>query len=153
MNKPYIVLADDNENDIKLTTATLKRVSLVLDVKTLPDGVELLEFLHRRGAYAGGPEHQPAIILLDIKMPKLNGLEVLERIKGNPAFKSIVVVMFTSSVVESDIESAYQLGANGYVVKPVDFQKFHEIIGKLIDYWLTVNSLPSGVGLVSPLAM
>ena len=121
-----ILLVDDNPQDVELTLAALERNRLANRVVVVRDGVEALDYLYRRDAFADRPSDPPGLILLDLKMPKVDGLEVLRRIKGDPALKMIPVVVLTSSREEYDLLRTYDLGVNAYVVKPVSFEDFIE---------------------------
>lgn len=140
-----ILLAEDNRNDVELTLSALASNNLANEVAVVRDGVAALDYLYRRGAYEAIPEGHPAVVLLDIKMPKLNGLEVLERMKSDPLLKTIPVVMLTSSREEPDLELAYRLGVNAYVVKPVDFAQFVGAVRQVGAFWAVVNQPPTGV--------
>ncbi|MEI8084950.1 MAG: response regulator [Paludibacter sp.] len=138
-----ILLADDNANDVELTLLALGNKGLSNRVVVVNDGVEVLEYLRCEGKFADRKKELPAVILLDIKMPRMDGIEVLEHIRNAPAFKLIPVVMLSSSREEIDMKKAYSLGANGYVVKPVDIQNFIESIVHVGMYWGIINELPS----------
>src|SRR5579863_8142208 len=114
-----ILLAEDNANDVELTLAAIRSNRIVNEVVVVRDGAEALDYLYRRGTFAGRPPELPGLILLDLKMPKVDGLEVLRQIKGDPALKTIPVVVLTSSREEQDVLRTYDLGVNAYVVKPV----------------------------------
>ena len=137
-----ILLAEDSANDIELTLAALAEHRLVNQVDVVRDGVEALDYLYRRGAYAGRTPGNPAVMLLDLKMPKVNGLEVLRTIKGDPALRVVPVVMLTSSREEGDLVRSYELGVNAYVVKPVDFNDFVTAVTQLGGFWALVNEAP-----------
>ncbi len=137
-----ILLVDDNLNDLELTLNTLKENHLTNEVVVVHDGAEALDFLYRRGAFAGRADGQPAVVLLDIKMPKVDGLEVLRQIKSDPDLKTIPVVLLTSSREEQDLVRGYEFGVNGYVVKPVDFGQFAETIKRLSLFWALLNEVP-----------
>jgi two-component system, response regulator len=137
-----ILLAEDSANDIELTLAALGEHNLVNQVDVVRDGVEALDYLHRRGAYAGRPPGNPAVMLLDLKMPKVNGLEVLRAMKTDPALRSVPVVMLTSSREEGDLVQSYELGVNAYVVKPVGFGDFMNAVRQLGGFWAVVNEAP-----------
>jgi CheY-like chemotaxis protein len=140
-----ILIVEDNPSDLKLTLHSLQRHKITNRIHTVRDGVEALDFLFRRGAYANYEESSPKVILLDLKLPKVNGLEVLRQLKATPSTASIPVVMLTSSAEDSDIATSYKLGANSYIVKPVDFDKFSESVRQLGLYWLLLNQLPAQV--------
>jgi two-component system response regulator len=138
-----ILLVEDNPRDIELTTRALKKHNLANRLFVLEDGAEALDFLLCRGKYAQREISQtPKLVLLDLKLPKVDGLEVLRAIKTDERIRQTPVVMLTSSREDPDIRAAYQLGANGYVVKPVDFAEFLEALGSLGFYWLLVNQTP-----------
>lgn len=140
-----ILLAEDNENDIELTLATLDSFNLANKIDVVRDGTEALDYLLCKGKYEGREGcTPPAVILLDIKMPKVDGLQVLSAVKSNPALKSVPVVMFTSSRQERDVVQSYDLGVNAYVVKPVDFDQFTDAIKQLGIFWALINEAPNG---------
>lgn len=139
-----ILLVEDNRHDVELTLNALNGHKLANEVAVARDGVVALEYLRRRGAFAQRPEGHPAVVLLDIKMPRLNGLEVLEQMRSDPALKLIPVVMLTSSREEPDLARAYQLGANSYIVKPVDFAQFVEAVRQVGAFWAVLNEAPPG---------
>ena len=136
-----ILLIEDSLTDVDLTLAALEEHNLANEVVVARDGIEALDYLHRRGQFADYAEGLPAVIFLDIKMPKMDGLEVLRQIKVNPRFKNIPVVMLTSSKEERDLNEAYRLGANSYVVKPVEFDAFVRAVEQLGLYWAQLNQL------------
>jgi len=135
---PPILLVEDNPQDVDLTLRAFKRHQLVNPILVARDGEEALAWLPRWEA----GEETPAVILLDLKMPRMGGLEVLERLKAHPTLRTIPVVVLTSSAEERDLQTAYRLGANSYIVKPVDFDKFIEVTGQLEMYWCVLNRLP-----------
>jgi CheY-like chemotaxis protein len=137
-----ILLAEDSANDIELTLAALSEHRLANQIDVVRDGAEALDYLYRRGAYANRTGGHPAVVLLDLKMPKVNGLEVLRAIKSDPAMHSIPVVMLTSSREEGDLIRSYQLGVNAYVVKPVEFGEFMQAVRQLGAFWAVVNEAP-----------
>ena len=134
-----ILLVEDNAHDATLTMGALKVNHPEADVDVVGDGEEALDYLFRRGSYENRPDHPLALILLDLKMPKLSGAETLQAIKSSAHFKSLPVVMLTSSRETQDLRTCYQMGANGYVVKPVDAKQFIKAISTLATYWLTAN--------------
>lgn len=142
MSLRHILLAEDNPNDVELTLAALAQIPLVNRVDTVPDGEQALDYLYRRGRYADRPAGLPAVMLLDLKMPKVDGLEVLRQLKGDPALRALPVVVLTSSREEQDLVKSYQLGVNAYVVKPVDYQAFIEAVSKLGVFWALLNEPP-----------
>ena len=139
-----ILLAEDSRNDVELTLAALGEHHLANEVVVVQDGVEALDYLYRRGGFQARPSGNPAVVLLDLKMPKLDGLEVLKRMKAEAALRTVPVVMLTSSREERDIVESYQLGVNAYVVKPVAFQDFVEAIKSLGLFWAVLNEPPPG---------
>ncbi len=143
MLKP-ILLVEDDKRDLELTLVALERSQLANDVVIARDGAQALEYLRREGDHAERSEGNPAVILLDLKLPKVNGLEVLEAVRANPALRSIPVVMLTSSQEESDVVKSYDLGVNAYVVKPVEFNQFVAAIADLGIFWAVLNEPPPG---------
>lgn len=137
-----ILLAEDNQNDIDLTILALSEYNLANNIEVANDGVEVLEYLRREGKFIGRKPGNPAVILLDLKMPRMDGIEVLKVIKTDPTLKVIPVVMVTSSREESDLVQSYELGVNAYVVKPVDFKQFVDAIKQLGAFWAVLNELP-----------
>ena len=143
MLKP-ILLVEDDARDLELTLVALERSQLANEVIIVRDGAEALDYLNREGAHADRAEGNPAVILLDLKLPKVNGLEVLKAVRATEALKSIPVVMLTSSQTESDVVQSYALGVNAYVVKPVDFSEFLRAIADLGIFWAVLNEPPPG---------
>jgi CheY-like chemotaxis protein len=139
-----ILLAEDNDRDLELTLAALDEHNLANEVVVARDGAEALDYLHCRGKFAGHANGLPVVVLLDLKMPKVDGLEVLSAMRADPQFKSVPVVMITSSREEQDMIRSYELGVNAYVVKPVDFQKFVESIKQVGFFWAIINEPPPG---------
>ena len=139
-----ILLAEDSARDAELTLAALAEHNLANEVVVVRDGAEALDYVFRRGPFAGRAAGNPAVVLLDLKMPKVDGLDVLRQIKGNPQTKIIPVVVMTSSREESDLITSYQLGVNAYVVKPVQFQDFVEAVKLVGAFWAVVNEPPPG---------
>ena len=138
-----ILLVEDNPQDAELTTRALKKNNLANRLITVEDGAEALDFIFCRGKYATRNNGQsPKVVLLDLKLPKVSGLEVLRALKQDEKTRSIPVVIVTSSREDPDIKTAYALGANSYVVKPVDFDAFAESVSSLGLYWLLVNQPP-----------
>ena len=138
-----ILLVEDNEADVELTLHALRFNHLANRIQVVRDGEEALDFLFCRGPYADRSlDYPPHLILLDLKLPKVDGLEVLREIKGSPATKPIPVVILTSSKEERDMVSSYQLGVNSYIQKPVDFDQFRDTVKQLGLYWLVVNQPP-----------
>ena len=135
-----ILLAEDNPNDAELTIRSLKKVNLANKLYHVRDGAEALDFIFARGAYADRPlGNKPKLILLDIKMPKIDGIEVLRQLKEGEQTRAIPVVIMTSSAEEQDMMSSYQLGVNSYVVKPVEFDGFVKAVSELGLYWVLTN--------------
>lgn len=139
-----ILYAEDNPHDVELTLAALAEHNLANDVVVVGDGAEALDYLHRRGRYQLRRDGNPALILLDLKMPKIDGLGVLQAIKQDPQLRVIPIVMLTSSREEPDLARAYALGVNAYVVKPVDFQSFITSVKQLGVFWAMLNEPPPG---------
>jgi two-component system response regulator len=137
-----ILLAEDSEADAEMTIRALRRNNLANRLVWVKDGAEALDFIFRRGTYASRPAGAPKLVLLDLKMPKVDGIEVLRQVKSNEETKTIPVVMLTSSAEERDIVASYSLGVNSYIVKPVDFAKFVDEVVKAGCYWVLVNRLP-----------
>ena len=142
-----ILLVEDSPKDTELTIAALERCNLSNQIVTVRDGAEALDYLRCQGAYAGARHGGPVVMLLDLKMPKLNGLEVLEEIRKDPSLSSTPVVMLTSSREERDLVRSYELGVNAFVVKPVDFKEFFEAIQGLGMFWGITNEPPPHQGL------
>jgi len=139
-----ILLAEDNENDLELTLSTLSSFNLANEIKVVRDGAEVLDYLYRRGQYSNLDEDcNPVVILMDLKMPKVDGLQVLQEIKQDSMLRCIPVVMLTSSREESDLLESYRYGVNAYVVKPVDFEQFIEAIKQLGIFWTLINEIPA----------
>jgi CheY-like chemotaxis protein len=142
-NSIEILLVEDNPNDVELTLHALKKNNLTNRIHVVRDGAEALEYLFSSGAYAGRDLNQtPKVILLDLKLPKVDGMEVLKRIKADERTRSIPVVVLTSSREERDIVDSYRLGVNSYITKPVDFDQFTEAVRQLGLYWLLLNQPP-----------
>lgn len=137
-----ILYAEDNPADAELTLRAFKKQRLANHVKWVKDGQEALDYLFRQGPYASHLNGRPYLVLLDLKMPKVDGLEVLKRIKSSPELKIIPVVMLTSSAEEMDVVRSYELGVNSYIVKPVDFDKFFDTATGLGMYWSMQNRTP-----------
>lgn len=140
-----ILLAEDNARDVELALAALSEHNLANQVEVVGDGAQALDYLYCRGTFKSRTTGNPAVMLLDLKMPKVDGLEVLRAIKQDEKLKSIPVVMLTSSREESDLVRSYQLGVNAYVVKPVDFQAFLAAVKQLGVFWAMLNEPPPGV--------
>ena len=139
-----ILLVEDSPQDVELALAALAKCDLANEIVVCRDGAESLDFLHRRGAYADRAVGDPAVVLLDLKLPKLNGLDVLERVKKDATLRHIPVVMLTSSKEERDLARSYELGVNAFVVKPVEFKAFFEAIQDLGVFWAVLNEPPPG---------
>ena len=143
MTQPFILLVEDNPDDEELTLLSLRRNNLGHDIVVVRDGVEALEFMSGEGQYAGrNTELMPAVILLDLKLPKLDGLGVLKRLRADPRTRRQPVVVLTSSSQDADVIASYQLGANSYVRKPVEFSSFMDAVGSLGLYWVLINTPP-----------
>lgn len=143
-NKIEILLVEDNPHDAEMTIRALKKVNLANKLIHLKDGAEALDFIFAKGAFSDREiENKPKVILLDIKMPKVDGIEVLRQIKLNEITKMIPVVIMTSSKEEQDVITSYDLGVNSYVVKPVDFEGFAKAVSELGFYWLMTNQQPN----------
>jgi CheY-like chemotaxis protein len=134
-----ILLVEDNPNDVELTLVALQECHLANSVEVIHDGADALDCLYRKGAYSEDKADLPCLVLLDLKMPRVDGLEVLRQIKSDPALRHIPVVMLTSSREEKDVVQSYDLGVNAFVVKPVDFAQFVEAIRTLGVFWAIVN--------------
>jgi CheY-like chemotaxis protein len=144
-NAVEILLVEDNPNDVELALRALKKNHLANRIHVVRDGAEALEFIYCTGQYESRNKEncrQPKFILLDLKLPKVDGLEVLRRLKGDEQTRSIPVVMMTSSREERDVIESYRLGVNSYIVKPVDFDQFTEAVRHLGMYWLLINNPP-----------
>lgn len=137
-----ILLAEDNLRDVELTLAALKNNHLANEVIVARHGGEALDYLYRRGAFAERPAGHPIVVFLDLKMPKVDGLQVLRQVKSDPNLKAIPIVMLTSSREEVDLVKSYELGVNAYVVKPVGFQQFAEAIRQTGTFWAVINEPP-----------
>ncbi len=140
-----ILLAEDDPNDIELILTALGESNLANEVATVGDGVEALDYLYRRGTHQSRPEGLPVVLLLDVKMPRMDGIEVLRTVKGDERLKTLPVVVLTSSSDEKDMLKSYQLGANAYVVKPVNFQQFADAVKELGLFWAVLNHPPPGI--------
>ena len=145
-NENVILLVEDNASDVDLTKRALERARIANELVVARDGKEALEYLMGEGAYAGrDPADLPAVALLDLKLPKVSGLEVLQRLRADPRTRRLPVVILTSSKEEQDLRTGYDLGANSYIVKPVDFLQFTKAIEQLGLYWLVWNEAPPRV--------
>ena len=144
LNEVEILLVEDNPRDEELTLRALKKHNLANRVHVAKDGAEALDYLFASGAYEGRDIGEtPKVILLDLKLPKVDGLEVLRKVKADERTKTIPVVVLTSSREEKDMVESYKLGVNSYIVKPVDFNKFIDAVGDLGLYWMLLNEVPS----------
>jgi DNA-binding response OmpR family regulator len=139
-----ILLVEDDPKDVELTMTGLAEYNLANEVVVAHDGEEALDYLHRRGNFASRPNGNPAVMLLDLKLPKVNGFEVLEKVRGDENLKMIPVVVLTSSHEERDLVQSYKLGVNAYVVKPVDFHQFVNAVKELGVFWAVINEPPPG---------
>src|SRR5207302_8962088 len=146
MDDKVILLVEDNADDEALTLRALKKNNIKNDVVVAHDGVEALDYLFGTGAFAGKPQSMPQLVLLDLKLPRVDGLEVLRRLRSDPRTHLLPVVILTSSKEERDLVNSYSLGANSYVRKPVDFGEFTEAIRQLGLYWLILNEAPPAKG-------
>jgi two-component system response regulator len=138
-----ILLVEDNPKDVTLTLHALRQENLANAIQVARDGAEALDFLFCRGQFSNRSfEHPPRLVLLDLKLPKVDGLEVLRALKGDPRTKAIPVVVLTASREEKDLVESYKLGVNGYIQKPVEFDSFRQVVKQLGLYWLVVNEPP-----------
>lgn len=144
MNTPLdILLVEDNPQDAELAIHALKACNLANRLLHVRDGQEALDFLFGTGPYEGRDvQHRPKVVMLDLKLPKVNGIEVLRQIRADSRTKLLPVAVFTSSREESDLAETYRLGANSYIVKPVDFESFSKVVSHLGQYWLKLNESP-----------
>jgi CheY-like chemotaxis protein len=139
-----ILLVEDSANDVALALAALEEINLANEVVVVRDGQQALEVLHREGQFSGREDGNPAVVLLDLKLPKVDGIEVLSQVKNDPELKKVPVVMLTSSREERDLARSYGLGVNAYVVKPVAFPDFVSALKELGLFWAVVNQPPPG---------
>ncbi len=142
----HILLAEDNANDVELTLAALRENHVINEIVVVRDGAEALDYLYRRNHFADRVGGNPALVLLDLKMPKVDGIEVLRQVKSTPALKTIPVVILTSSREERDLVRTYDLGVNAYVVKPIDFHEFMDAVKVLGGFWAVINETPPNGG-------
>jgi CheY-like chemotaxis protein len=140
-----ILLVEDSVRDAELILGALEPHQLAGNIVHVRDGAEALDYLYRRAAFAGRADTQPILMLLDLKLPKVDGLEVLRQIKGDAALKMIPVVMMTSSREEQDLVRSYELGVNAYVVKPLKFQDFVEAVRQVTGFWAVINEVPGSL--------
>ncbi len=149
--KVEILLVEDNPDDVELAVHALRKERLANHLEIARDGEEALDFIFCRGRHSGRSfNHQPKLILLDLKLSKVDGLEVLRQIKNDPRTKAIPVVILTASREERDLVNGYQLGVNAYIQKPVDFEQFREMVKQVGLFWLVVNQPPPPIGLTTP---
>ena len=144
MSLQRILLVEDSARDAELALEALQAYNLANEVVHVRDGAEALDYLHRRGNFASRSSDQPAVVLLDLKMPKVDGMEVLRQIKGDHALKTIPIVIMTSSREEQDLINSYNLGVNAYVVKPVQFHQFVDCVKQVGKFWAVLNEPPIG---------
>lgn len=137
-----ILLVEDSKADAEMTLRTLKRRGIVNNVEWVRDGIEALDYLNCTGLYADRTNGNPKLVLLDLKMPRMDGLQLLEQMKANPLTRTIPVVMMTSSREEGDLMASYRLGVNSFVVKPVEFGEFAETVAQVGMYWILANVAP-----------
>ena len=137
-----ILLAEDDQRDIELTLAALQDINIANEIDVVKDGEEALDYLYKRAKYKDRENGNPAVVLLDLKMPKVDGLEVLRQIKESDELRNIPVVILTSSKMESDLITSYKLGVNAYVVKPVEFENFVKAVKELGSFWAILNEPP-----------
>ena len=143
LTSKVILLVEDNANDEELTIRALRKSNIMNKVVVAHDGEEALDYLFGRGQYAGrNLDLMPALVLLDLKLPKVNGMQVLRSLRGNASTKQVPVVILTSSKEDCDVVEGYEQGANSYICKPVDFEKFTDAIGRLGMYWIVLNEPP-----------
>jgi CheY-like chemotaxis protein len=145
-----ILLVEDDPQDVELTLTALQEYNLVNDVFVARDGQEALDYLYCRGQFSGRDGSRPAVMLLDLKLPKINGLEVLQQVRSDPQLRVLPVVVLTSSHEERDLVRSYELGVNAYVVKPVDFHAFVNAVKELGVFWAVINEPPPGSMKKSP---
>lgn len=143
INLRKILLVEDNPNDIELTIEALSECNLANRMVVLNDGVQAMEYLQYKGEYKNREVENPAVILLDIKMPRMDGIEVLQEVKNDPQLKIIPVVMLTSSREEPDLKKCYELGVNAYIVKPVNIKDFFESVKNVGVFWALLNEVPN----------
>jgi CheY-like chemotaxis protein len=137
-----ILVAENNPQDVELMLNTLQGLNLPNEIVVVQHGADVLDFLHQRKAFGGRPALQPALVLLDIKMPHIDGFDVLRQIRADDELRTVPVVILASSREESDVVKGYELGANGYIVKPVDFEEFVSTVSQLGVFWALINEPP-----------
>ena len=137
-----ILLVEDNPDDVELTLRAFRKSNIANEIVVARDGVEALDYLFSTGAHSGRPPTLPQVVLLDLKLPRIDGLHVLERVRAHPRTRLLPIVILTSSVEEQDLLNTYSRGANSYIRKPVDFQEFVEAVRQLGLYWLLLNQPP-----------
>jgi CheY-like chemotaxis protein len=142
MNPKKILLVDDSPRDTEMTINVLEQYNLANEVTTLRDGAEALDYMYRRGDFATRSDADPAVIMLDLKMPRVDGLEVLRQLKADARFRAIPIVVMTSSREDQDLNKCYELGVNAYVVKPLSFHEFIEAVKTLGAFWAVLNEIP-----------
>jgi|SRR5450830_1616241 len=142
----HILLAEDSETDAEMTMRALRKINLKNEIVWVKNGQAALDYLFYEGEFVDRPKRVPRLVLLDLKMPKVDGIEVLQKIKTTASTKQIPVVMLTSSAEEQDIVRSYELGVNSYLVKPVEFDRFVEEVSKVGCYWAILNKIPSTLG-------
>ena len=144
MNDKIVLLVEDNPDDVHLTQHAFKKLEQKVKLQVVNDGVQALDYLHPRGSYTNrNTSPLPSLILLDLKMPRVNGLEVLQQIRSHKLTQFIPVVILTSSKEEQDIIDCYSLNANSYIRKPIDFEQFSRAIQVIVEYWLILNDIPT----------
>jgi len=141
-NIKRILMAEDDPRDAELTLEALSEHNLANSIDVVSDGAEVLDYLYHRGNYANKINGNPAVVLLDLKMPRLNGIDVLRTVKSDPGLRTIPIVILTSSREESDLKECYELGVNAYVVKPVEFVEFMAAVKTLGAFWAILNEVP-----------
>ena len=137
-----VLLVEDNSNDIELALEVLSEESFARNIHVVKDGQQALDFLEHTGRHTQREPGNPILVMLDVKLPRISGMEVLRRVKSDPALRSIPIVMLTSSREESDLQSSYDLGANAYVVKPLDFTEYSQVLKAIGSFWTSVNQPP-----------
>ena len=141
----HILLAEDSETDAEMTMRALRKINLKNEIVWVRDGQATLDYIFYEGEFVDRPKRIPRLVLLDLKMPKVDGIEVLQKLKSTASTRQIPVVMLTSSAEEQDIVRSYELGVNSYLVKPVEFDRFVEEVSKVGCYWGILNKIPSNI--------